>query len=303
MSAKTKTPHRPHHSLMIGGVTGVIVGITLQPLEILKTNLIINPTKNHKIDHHNPFKSIIFVTKEIFRMDGIKGFWRGLTPALLKLSLSAGFYFAFLSKIEQKFNAIHSKYMKENTKNFLSSSISRSLSGLLTNPIQVVRTRFEVMGFSQYNNIRDAFKKIYKNEGLKGFTSGIGATVLRDAPFAGIYFMIYVRSKRFLEEKNNGWNLLMKTFVSGIVAGVVATTLTNPFDIIRARMQYSFFILDEKKKYKSVWDGIEKIKKNEGWGGFLKGLAPRLMRKPLSNSITFVVFEVFHNAINNEEAF
>ena len=305
MSTSKPNPHslhHPHHSLLIGSLTGLIVGVTLQPLEILKTNLMINPSKKQKAQY-NPFKTTIHVAKEVYRVDGIKGFWRGLFPALLKLTVSAGLYFSALSKLEETLKNMKLGKMKENSKHFISSAISRSLSGLLTTPIQVIRTRFEVIGFSKYKNTLDAFQQIYKQEGIKGFYSGVVATALRDAPFAGIYFTIYVKSKRYIEEKRGNMHVLLKTFVSGMAGGVVATLITNPFDIIRARMQYGFFVVDEKKRYRTVTDGFRKIYTNEGMTGFLKGLTPRLIRKPLSNSLTFVVFEAFHQMINKEEAF
>jgi len=224
-----------------------------------------------------------------------------MVPALIKLIASSGLYFSMLSKLEVAIEK--ARRTGENSQHFLSSSLARMLSGILTNPIQVIRTRFEVLGFAQYKNTFEAIGKIYNQEGMKGFLTGIVPTALRDAPFAGIYFSIYVRMKRRLEEKRKNMSLAGKSFVSGMVAGVIATLLTNPFDLIRARMQYGYFIKDEGHRYKNVRDGIEKIYRNEGLNGFMKGLLPRLLRKPLSNSITFVVYEAFHKVINKEEAF
>lgn len=291
------------NSLYIGALTGLLIGIALQPLEILKTNLIINPNKSQNLEKSNPFKSTVYVAKEVYNAEGIKGFWRGLFPALSKLTISAGLYFFLLNKMENTLTKFF-KNSKKDQQHFISSSLARALSGVITNPIQVVRTRFEVIGFTQYKNTFDGFQKIYNKEGMRGFASGIIPTALRDAPFAGIYFTIYVRTKRFLEEKaGENLNLLTKSFIAGMIAGIIATILTNPFDIIRARMQYATFIKEEGKKYKSVKDGVIKIYSNEGLHGFMKGLGPRLLRKPLSNSLSFVIFETIHKVINQKEAF
>lgn len=291
------------HSLGIGSITGLIVGVTLQPLEIIKTNLMINPSKLPL--SKNPFKSTAIVMREVYHHEGLSGFWRGTFPALIKLTTSAGLYFSILAKIEMIMSKWRqSKTKGESSQHFISSAFARTLSGILTNPIQVIRTRFEVLGFVQYKNTFEAVGRIFKQEGFKGFFSGIIPTALRDAPFAGIYFAIYVRMKRVFEQKyGENMSLTWKTFLAGMSAGIVATLLTNPFDLIRARMQYGFFIKEEGKRYKNVRDGMRKIYKQEGAGGFMKGLLPRLMRKPLSNSITFVVFETFHKLVNREEAF
>ena len=82
--------------------------------------------------------------------------------------------------------------------------------------------------------------------------------------------------------------------VSGLIAGVISTTLTNPMDILRSRLQYGIYNTDDNKKYNGVTDGFKKIYSTEGIWGFTKGVAPRLIRKPLTNSLAFVFYENFH---------
>ena len=202
-----------------------------------------------------------------------------------------------MKEINQKTRKNGKDKFSETSINFLSSAIARIFSGVLTNPITVIRTRLEVIGFDKYVNMRHAVEMIYKDEGIKGFAVGALTSALKDAPFAGIYFVIYVKSKRFLEEKMGFRILMVNSFLSGMFAGIIATSFTNPFDVIRTRLQYGFFIKEEEYKYKSIIDGFQKIYKLDGIGGFFKGLAPRLIRKPASNSITFVVFESLHKIL------
>jgi hypothetical protein len=44
--------------------------------------------------------------------------------------------------------------------NSTSSAIARALQSIMTNPIIVIKTRFEVLGFNEYASIVDAVKKI-----------------------------------------------------------------------------------------------------------------------------------------------
>lgn len=221
------------NSSFLGGLTGFIVAVTMQPLEIIKTTLIINPTNNPLLSSSSLLSSFIFSTNEIYTHEGIKGFYRGLRPAILRLVISNSIFFTCLMKLEEmtkytknasllgshenesykkninnssnikncekiiensemidKKNIEHKIKENKNINHFINSGIARIMSGVLTNPITVVRTRFEVLGFDKYHGILDGFRKIWKHEGIKGFGAGTLSTAIKDAPFAGLKIII-----------------------------------------------------------------------------------------------------------------
>lgn len=54
-----------------------------------------------------------------------------------------------------------------------------------------MKTRFEVVGFSEYNNILDGFRQILMKEGASGLTAGLKISLIRDVPFSGVFYPIY----------------------------------------------------------------------------------------------------------------
>lgn len=73
------------------------------------------------------------------------------------------------------------------------------------------------------------------------------------------------------------------------MSGMLATGITHPFEIIRARIQTEG--LQEKHTVSEhlIWKEIRRFSREGGW---FKGLTPRILKKPLSNTVTFYMFEL-----------
>jgi Mitochondrial carrier protein len=87
-----------------------------------------------------------------------------MAAATLKAALGCYIYFAGLRAFEEERTSA--------SRNFTASSISRIVSTLITNPLNIIETRFELAYFHGYSSISAAAKDILKREGLKGFFSG-----------------------------------------------------------------------------------------------------------------------------------
>lgn len=85
--------------------------------------------------------------------------------------------------------------------------------------------------------------------------------------------------------------------ISGIVSGMLATSITHPFEIIRAKLQT--IGLYEKHSYSEhmIFGELKKMVKEGGW---IRGLAPRLVKKPIANTLTFLMFEIMEELRDGE---
>ena len=73
---------------------------------------------------------------------------------------------------------------------------------------------------------------------------------------------------------------------AGGIAATIATIVTHPQDLIKTRLQIT--PLDANKSSLQICKEVmTKILKEEGLKGFYKGLMPRLLRRPLSNALTW----------------
>jgi len=78
---------------------------------------------------------------------------------------------------------------------------------------------------------REEIARVFKKEGLLGFTDGYRAMVVRDIISFGFYFLIYENVKG-REDPPFWWRM-----ISGATAGMFSWALGFPFDSLKLRMQ------------------------------------------------------------------
>ena len=128
-------------------------------------------------------------TMLIYRKEGLGGFMRGFVPSMMKNTLVAGTYFSMLYYFETLLHA--TGFFGNSQVAFLASSFSRIWQSIISNPIIVVKTRLEVVGFQEYSGVTDAFRQIVVKEGFTGLFTGLKVSLIRDVPFSGIFYPIY----------------------------------------------------------------------------------------------------------------
>jgi solute carrier family 25 protein 38 len=161
--------------------------------------------------------------------------------------------------------------------------LARVAVGFAMMPITVVKIRYE-SNLYQYSSIYGAFQSILKKEGIKGLFTGFGATALRDAPFAGIYLFFYENIKQILNQRYQE-NGVKVNILAGLIGGISATFLTQPFDLIKTKLQL------KPQTYKNMAYATKVIYNEGKISGFFAGMGPRLFRKSLSSAISWTVYE------------
>ncbi|KAG8948547.1 hypothetical protein FRC00_008555 [Tulasnella sp. 408] len=109
--------------------------------------------------------------------------------------------------------------------------------------------------------MRDAFTSIWREAGTKGLLQGFQASVLRDAPYAGLYVLFYEAIKE----------------QTGAALG--SENLT--------RMQ----VQSKDAQYRSLSRTVAGIFKERGLVGFFDGVSIRIGRKVFSSAISWTVYE------------
>jgi len=286
-----------------GAVSGAVASLLVQPLDVIKTRQqqFVTLAKDQALAK---YKTTLDTMKTIIKEEKLLGLWKGTAPTLYRVIPGAGINFFFLHYITTVLQNSDKQLSKTNT--LIAGALARTLATVTMLPVTVVKTRFEGFGTNQYNNTFHALKTIHATEGVRGLFSGLVPSVLRDAPFAGIYYLFYRQSQVFLTTtftSTNGSNIVslsvpssLINFVSGCWAATVATLITHPQDLVKTRLQINPLQRSESSSSRAfrLCSGIYQ---QEGFKGFYKGLMPRLIRRPISNAITWVIYEEIVKAL------
>ncbi|XP_069655192.1 mitochondrial thiamine pyrophosphate carrier isoform X2 [Haliaeetus albicilla] len=152
-----------------------------------------------------------------------------------------------------------------------------------------------------YPNLRHAVVTMYQTEGPRTFYRGLTPTIIAIFPYAGLQFSSYNILQQFSEwvipaEEKKGGNV--KNLVCGSCAGIISKTLTYPFDLFKKRLQVGGFeraraAFGQVRMYRGLLDCIRQIMREEGPGGFFKGLSPSLLKAAVSTGLVFFWYELF----------
>jgi len=148
-----------------------------------------------------------------------------------------------------------------------------------------------------------AFRTISRTEGIAGFYSGLGPTLLVAVPNFAISYTIYGTLKEHVLDDDLFYNLravdadngepklgFQLTLFCGALSGAVSTLVTFPFDTIRRRMQIQNLHVPEADRLTARQQAIGLIER-EGFFAIYRGLTPEIIKVIPMVGTMFVVYE------------
>ena len=156
----------------------------------------------------------------------------------------------------------------------------------------VIKTRLE--GGVAYANVLSGLAHVARTERLAGLFTGVWPTVLRDAPYSGLYLMLYetLRPRVAAALPEGGGGPTAVNFYSAALAGAAATMLTMPPDVVRTRMQLAgSSALAGAAAREGPAEAMRAIVRDLGVGGLWTGATPRLLRRTAMMALTWTMYE------------
>uniref|UniRef100_A0A183J3K0 Mitofilin n=1 Tax=Soboliphyme baturini TaxID=241478 RepID=A0A183J3K0_9BILA len=176
------------------------------------------------------------------------------------------------------------QHLSSGLQNYLLGFSVRVVVSTVLLPPTVIKTRFESATYS-YPSVLAAARDIVKNEKVWGLYSGGLPTVLRDAPYSGIYLAFYRLHLSLVPEGMFAACSAIAFFVCAASSSFLACVLTQPLDMVKTQMQ----LLPLQNR--SFLLTLLRIAKTTGVMSLFDGLGPRVLRKCLMTASNWTIFE------------
>ncbi|XP_071387378.1 mitochondrial glycine transporter A-like [Centroberyx affinis] len=269
--------HPAIKAFMCGSLSGTCSTLLFQPLDLVKTRL---QTLQSGMQPGSARVGMVTVLLSVVRTERLPGLWKGVSPSFARTIPGVGIYFSTYHSLKQHFFLDRSPGALEAV---LLGAGARTVAGVFMLPVTVIKTRFE-SGRYNYGSVVGALRSVCQTEGPLALFSGLMATLLRDAPFSGIYVMFYSQTKASLpKEVSMSAYAPLANFSCGVLAGVLASLITQPADVVKTHVQVSPQL--------RTADAIRYIYTEHGFQGFFRGAVPRLLRRTMMAAMAWTVYE------------
>ena len=202
------------------------------------------------------------------------------------------------------------KNMNENNNKFtplqkeiISGLTAGSVTSIVVHPLDLIKLRLQLLStdkipLSNQNNLQK-YRHVIRNIITPGknhllinnLYRGLTINVLGNSIAWALYFASYKSFKTIIGTSNNGndWDNSMTYLLSGGLAGIFTSIITNPIWVLKTRImstnKYSF-----NKSYDSITSTFKSLITKEGYKSLLKGLAPSILGVS-QGAIYFMIYD------------
>ncbi|XP_041364991.1 mitochondrial thiamine pyrophosphate carrier-like [Gigantopelta aegis] len=188
---------RPVTHTVCGGLSGCISTFVVQPIDVIRTRFVAQG--GTKI-YFNVYQAFFHIAHQ----EGVRGFYRGLTPALLQIAPQMGLQFglySFFTLMWDNIKGTTSFKIPGPVESFFCGTGAGFLSKMIVYPLDVIKKRLQIQGFEKarknfgtfhtYYGFLHCCRHIVLNEGIRGLYKGLLPSVLKAGVVSGTIFCVY----------------------------------------------------------------------------------------------------------------
>lgn len=263
-------------SALAGGLASALSTSLLHPVDTIKTRLQASTLSLPELVSKLP-------------QIGVQGLYRGSIPAILGQFSSHGLRTGIFEA--SRLILIHfAPTLPEIQVQSLSSFCSTVLGTAVRIPCEVLKQRLQA---GIFDNVGEAIVGTLRQDGIKGFFRGTGATLCREVPFYVAGMGLYAESKKAVQHLLSRDLEAWETIAVGALSGGLAAVVTTPFDVMKTRMMTAPQGLPVSMSMVAF-----SILRQEGPLGLFKGAVPRFFWIAPLGAMNFAGYELAKKAMD-----
>ncbi|RBR04846.1 uncharacterized protein FIESC28_11497 [Fusarium coffeatum] len=194
---------------LTGAFSGAFTSFVLTPIELVKCRIQAPMLADGSAGV--PLRPIP-VIKQVFRHEGLRGFWHGQLGTLIREAGGGSAWFGAKETVTSMFyqlktktatSAVEKQKILDTPLPFWQQAIAGASAGVSYNflffPADTIKSRMQTAAVSDLHQRRTFWQEgsiLWKQHGIRGMYRGCGVTCLRSAPSSAFIFMIYDGLKR-----------------------------------------------------------------------------------------------------------
>ncbi|KAH3818703.1 mitochondrial carnitine/acylcarnitine carrier protein-like [Dreissena polymorpha] len=280
----------PVKDFLAGGFGGACLVFVGHPLDTIKVRLqtMPRPAPGQKPLYAGTWDCAM----QTVRKEGFFGLYKGMAAPLT--GVSPMFAICFLGfgigkKLQQKHPTDDLTYLQY----WNAGMLSGVFTTVIMTPGERIKCLLQIQADAhtkKYAGPIDCIKQLYREGGIRSIYRGTCATLLRDVPASGMYFMSYEWLQHVLAPEGASRSDLSvgRTLLAGGMAGVFNWCVAIGPDVLKSRLQTA----PEGTYPNGVRDVFRHVMKEEGPRALFRGLTPVMLRAFPANAACFMGYEM-----------
>ncbi|KAG0084229.1 Mitochondrial dicarboxylate transporter [Podila epicladia] len=273
---------KPRDPFWLGGAASCSAALVSHPFDLAKVRL----QTTQGVSRQGMIGTMINVA----RNEGLLALYTGLSASLLRQGTYSTVRFGTYDLLKEKFGPKDGSRIPVSTM-LMCGVLAGCIGGGFGNPADVVNIRMVNDGKlpkeqqRHYKHAFDGLFRVVKEEGPAQLMRGLGPNMNRAILMTASQLVSYDGFKRQLLATPWFHDNLATHFASSLLAGLVATTVCAPLDVLKTR------IMNSSGSSTSSTKMFFHIVKTEGPQAMFKGWLPAFLRLGPHTIVTFIVLE------------
>lgn len=187
---------------------------------------------------------------------------------------------------------------KSNPIKYFLGGASCMTAGFITNPVDVIKIRLQLNADASMNQMKWMQKiKFITGGNLRFAFQGLGPSMLRESTYSTMRMGLYEPIRDTLDNiaGSNGNPSLLRKIISGALSGMIASSLANPTDLVKIRLQA------KHSPYTGMVDCFSKIIKADGFKGLYRGVLPTTVRAMILTASQLPSYDQAKHYLKNQQ--